>query len=169
MRSLYNEWKKSGELEDILILIKKWRGEGLKIEEVAEKLNVNASTLYLYQNKYSEFNEALKISKEIQLGKVTNSLIKECVGYYYEEERTTTSAIVDKTTGNITNFERVEKIKFKKYARPAVGAIIFYLSNSDPKQWQNKLTMVDSDNGIVNNLAEALKELQNAKNGKENR
>lgn len=161
MRSLYKIWKENGELENILTLIKKWRSEGVMIEDIASRLDINPSTLYVYQKKYKEFNEALKISKEIQLGKVTNSLIKECVGYYYEEERTTTSAIVDKTTGKITNFERVEKIKFKKYARPQVGAIVFYLGNADPKQWQNKLNISEEDNGIIDNLSEALKELRN--------
>lgn len=160
MRSLYKIWQEKGELENILTLIKKWRSEGTKIEDIALKLNINPNTLYVYQKKYPEFDEALKISKEIQLGKVTGSLIKECVGYYYDEERTTTSAIVDKTTGKITNFERVEKIKFRKYARPQVGAIIFYLGNADPKQWQNKLNISEEDNGIIDSLTEALKELK---------
>ena len=52
-KNVYEEWKKSGELENILILVAKWRRDGAEINEIAEKLGVSRTTVFKYQNDYT--------------------------------------------------------------------------------------------------------------------
>lgn len=156
-KNIYEEWKKSGELENILILVAKWRRDGAEINEIADKLGVSRTTVFKYQNDYPDFADALKKGKEIVDSEVENSLIKECIGYTYEETTTTTTAIVDKETGQITSLERIETRKFTKYARPSPTAIAYYLNNRLPSKWKNKVVVdAENDNGILPKLLEAM-------------
>ena len=160
MRSIYKQWKNDGKLEEILTLVKKWRSLGAELEEIAKKLGINVSTLYVYQNKYEEFGEALKRGKEILDAEVESSLRKECVGYYYEETTTTTQAVIDKATGQITTMERVEKRTIRKYARPSITAIVYYLNNREPDLWRNRVLVEgENENGILPQIISAMKEI----------
>lgn len=144
MRDLYRDWVKNGELENILLLVKKWREDGAGLDEIAEKLKISRTTLFKYQNDHADFADALKRGREIVDTEVENSLKKECVGYYYDETVTTTTAIIDETTGAITNLKRVETKTFKKYARPSPTAIAYYLNNRLPDKWRNRVvTSID--------------------------
>ena len=159
MRSIYKQWESEGKLNEILTLVKKWRSLGAELEEIANKLGINTSTLYVYQKKYKEFDNALKRGKEILDAEVENSLAKECIGYYYDETTTTTQAIIDKATGQITSMERVEKKTIRKYARPSITAIAYYLNNREPDLWKNKVLLDgENENGILPQLISAIKE-----------
>ena len=156
-RNVYEQWKKSGELDNILILVAKWRRDGAEINEIAEKLGLSRTTVFKYQNDYPDFANALKKGKEIVDSEVENSLVKECIGYTYEETITTTTAIVDKETGQITSLEKIETKKFTKYARPSPTAIAYYLNNRLPGKWKNKVVVdAENDNGILPKLLEAM-------------
>ena len=158
MKSFYDIWKESDEWDNILLLIKKWRSEGMLLDDIAERLGISRAVLYDYQKKYKDFSDALKVGKEIIDAKVEESLIQECLGYNYEETTTTTTAIIDKETGQVTNLQRVESKTTKKRTRPSVTAIAYYLNNRAPKKWKNKV-VVDTDdyNGILPKLIEAMK------------
>lgn len=159
MRSIYKQWESEGKLNEILTLVKKWRSLGAELEEIANKLGINTSTLYVYQKKYKEFDNALKRGKEILDAEVENSLAKECIGYYYDETTTTTQSIIDKATGQITSMERVEKKTIRKYARPSITAIAYYLNNREPDLWKNKVLLDgENENGILPQLIYAIKE-----------
>lgn len=156
-KNVYEEWKKSGELENILILVAKWRRDGAEINEIAEKLGLSRTTVFKYQNDYADFANALKKGKEIVDSEVENSLVKECIGYTYDETTTTTTAIVDKETGQITSLEKIETKKTTKYARPSVTAIAYYLNNRLPNKWKNKVVVdAEGDDGILPKLLEAM-------------
>lgn len=165
MKSIYKEWIESGELENILTLVTKWRGEGAELDDIADKLGIHRSTLFDYQKKYKDFADALKRGKEIMDGEVENSLIKECVGYFYDETTTTTTAIVDKRTGEITDLEKVETRKVHKYARPSATAIAYYLNNREPKKWKNKVIFDgENDNGLLPKLLGAINGTKSERN-----
>ena len=139
MKSYYDTWKKDGVLPEVLDMIKGWRADGAQLDEIAKKLNISRATLFDYQNKYSDFSDALKTGGMIMDGKVEDSLLKECAGYEYEETTTTTTAIIDKKTGRVSSLEKVEKRTTKKYARPSITAIIYYLNNRIPDKWKNRI------------------------------
>ena len=89
------------------------------------------------------------------------------MGYYYDETTTIRTAIIDKATGQITDLERIETKTTKRYARPAIGAIAYFLNNRDPQNWKNKVTVDgENDNGILKNLIEAIKQEQGENAGK---
>lgn len=156
-KNIYEQWKESGELENILILVAKWRRDGAEINEIADKLGISRTTVFKYQNDYADFANALKKGKEIVDSEVENSLIKECIGYTYEETITTTTAVVDKETGQITSLERIETRKTTKYARPSATAIAYYLNNRLPNKWKNKVVVdAENDDGILPKLLEAM-------------
>ena len=162
MRNIYEQWQRDGQLENVLLLMKKWRAEGAELNEIAEKLHISRTTLFDYQAKHSDVADALKIGKEIMDAKVENSLIRECEGYEYEETTTTTTAIIDKKTGQVTNLEKIEKRTTKKYARPSLSAIAYYLNNRAPSKWKNRMVVdTDDENGILPKLIEALNETKN--------
>ena len=77
--------------------------------------------------------------------KVEDSLLKECTGYEYEETTTVTTAIIDKKTGQVSTLERVEKRTTKKYARPSITAIAYYLNNRTPENWKNRVVTTIED------------------------
>lgn len=145
MKSFYNGWKKDGELEKVLSLVKGWRANGAPLDEIAKKLGISRATLFEYQNKYSDFSDALKAGEKIMDSKVEDSLLKECTGYEYEETTTVTTAIIDKKTGQVSTLERVEKRTTKKYARPSITAIAYYLNNRTPENWKNRVVTTIED------------------------
>lgn len=167
MKSVWEQWEKEGKLDDILLLVKRWRGQGAEMSEIADKLHIAQSTLYKYQAEHSEFAEALKVGKEIMDATVENSLFKECVGYEYEETTTITTAIIDKKTGQPSNLERVERRTTKKYARPSATSIAYYLNNRVPEHWKNKVYYDkvyydgEADDGILPKLLGAMLDAKN--------
>lgn len=159
MRDVYKQWEKEGRLNDVLVLVKKWREEGAGLDEIAEKLNISRTTLFKYQKEHSNFADALKRGKEILDAEVENSLKKECIGYTYEEKITTTTAVIDKRTGEITDLNKVETKVITKYARPSLSAIAYYLNNRVPSKWKNRMVFdTDDENGLLPKLIEALNE-----------
>lgn len=67
------------QVKDKLISVEGWAREGLTNEQIARKLGINPDTLYKYQNKYSEFADALKKGKEIVDYEVENALLKNAL------------------------------------------------------------------------------------------
>lgn len=139
MKSIYRNWQESGELKNILDRVRMWRGDGAELNEIAKKLGISRTTLFEYQDKYPDFADALKTGEQVMNSKVEDSLIKECVGYEYEETTTTTTAIIDKKTGQVSSLEKVEKRTTKRYARPSVTAIAYFLNNRVPSKWKNRV------------------------------
>lgn len=167
MRDVYKDWEKDGKLESILLLVKKWRADGAGLNEIADKLGISRTTLFKYQDIHSDFADALKKGKEVVDAEVENSLKKECIGYHYEETTTTTTAIVDKRTGEITDLKKVETRTTKKYARPSVTAIAYYLNNRTPTRWKNRVVMTAEESVTDDTVKEMEKYFSEKKKGKE--
>lgn len=157
MRDVYRDWQSEGRLDTVLMLVRKWREDGAGLDEIAEKLNISRTTLFKYQKEHADFADALKRGKEIVDSEVENSLKKECIGYTYEETTTTTTAIINERTGEITDLKRVETKTTKRYARPSVSAIAYYLNNRLPSKWKNRVVTVLEDE---NSEDETVKEME---------
>lgn len=115
------EWK------DRLALVQGWARDGLSNEQIATNMGISVKTLYEWQNKYSEFREALKKGKEVVDREVENALLKRAMGYTYTEIREETDP-----DGN------VRVIKTVKEVQPDTTAQIFWLKNRKPAEWRDK-------------------------------
>jgi len=144
----YIEWLKP----DNLLKLSAWARDGLSDVQIAEKIGIACSTLYAWQNTYSEFSEALKKGKEVADIEVENALFKRAIGY--EVDETTTE------DGVITKIVR-------KHIQPEVGAIAFWLKNRKPKVWQDRQELahsgrIDGANALANLSEEQLRALADA-------
>ena len=134
-RTSYKDWL----TEEGLTKIIGWARDGLVNEQIAQNIGIHPSTLYAWQNKYPEIDEALKQGKEVVDREVENALLKRALGYEYEEVK----MIATESGG-----KRVEKTR--KQVLPDVTAQIFWLKNRKPKEWRDKQEVEHSgDLGVV--------------------
>lgn len=125
-----------------LISIEGWARDGLTDAQIADKMGINVSTLYAYQNKYSEIKEAIKKGKIPVDTEVENVLLKRIRGFEYEE---TITEIYETPNGQ----QRKHIKKYKKYALPDTTALIFWLKNRRPDKWREKSENDNMDNESV--------------------
>lgn len=65
--------------QDGLVLVTGWARNGLTDEQIAQNIGITRSTLYEWKNKYSDFSDALKKSKEYCDIQVENALYKKAL------------------------------------------------------------------------------------------
>lgn len=65
--------------EEGLILINGWARTGLTNEQIAEKMEINASTLYDWKKRYKKIGDALKEGQELINFRVLNALVKKAL------------------------------------------------------------------------------------------
>lgn len=139
-------------------LIKRWRCQGLSIQQICEKMGIDIRTLRSWRKKYPELEEALAYCKEVTISRVEQSLYQRALGYDYEE---TTRELIE---GEM----RVTKI-VTKHVVPDVKAILNFLYNRDPQHWralQEPLEQTQYTEAIQNVLI-AMKEVAESGNSKE--
>src|SRR5699024_11916274 len=71
----YHEWLKP----EKLILIRKWRRDGLTIEQTAKAMGINPDTIYTWVKKFPEISEALKTGKEEANAIIENKLFQKAL------------------------------------------------------------------------------------------
>jgi hypothetical protein len=123
------------------ILVEGWARDGLTNEQIAHNLGITVKTLYEWQNKYSEFRNALKNGKEVVDRLVENALFKRAMGYDYEE--VTREPLYHPITGEpILDKKGKPKVVVTKVIRkqvnPDTTAQIFWLKNRKPGEWRDK-------------------------------
>ena len=123
----YHDWI----TEEGLLKIEGWARDGLTDEQISHNIGIHPSTLYDWQNKYSEIAEALKNGKEVVDRQVENALLKRALGYEYEEVK----QIIEKDEMG-KDRKRIEKTI--KRVVPDVTAQIFWLKNRKPNEWRDK-------------------------------
>lgn len=106
------------------ILVQGWARDGLTDDQIAKNLGICLTTLYEWKNKYAEFAQAIKKSKEVADREVESSLFKRANGYTYEE-------IIYNGDGEIVK-------RITKEVQPDVTAQIFWLKNRKPAEWRDK-------------------------------
>lgn len=128
--------------EDGLLLLSAWARDGLTDEDIAEKMNIHPSTLYVYKKDYPEISEALKKGKEVADIEVENALFKRATGYTH----TIVKPFMYK--GEVIIAELVEEIA------PDVAAAFIWLKNRRPDKWRdrpegNKYAASNESNNII--------------------
>jgi hypothetical protein len=118
-----------------------WARDGLIDREIAKRLGIGERTLYEWKERYPQFAQALKVSKEDADYQVEDSLYKRANGYEYEE--VTMEPLYNPVTGQpILTSDGVPKIAVtkivKKRVAPDATSAIFWLKNRQPKKWRDK-------------------------------
>lgn len=134
-RSKYVYWtSKEG-----LALIRDWVRNGYINDELAKLMKIAPSTLYEWQNKFSEIAEALKDEKQVADAKVESETYRMATGYYYPEEQAmkVKEESYDDEGRKVTR-EKIEIITLNRYkpAEPTVN--MFWLKNRRPETWKEK-------------------------------
>ncbi|MCI1693296.1 transposase [Aneurinibacillus aneurinilyticus] len=111
--------------------IQKWCEEGLTNDVICKRLNIAQSTWYEYQKEYPMLSELVKMGKSVIDSQVENSLLKAALGYDYEEIKT----IVEEDK-NGKKRTRIEKVK--RHQPPNPTAMIFWLKNRAPDNWNDR-------------------------------
>lgn len=138
------------EMDGKIDLVTGWFRNGATMEQIAENLGVNVSTLYEWKRDYPQFSEAIKIGRDFADIMVENALFQNALGYEYEEETVTNSGQV---------------VKVKKKAAGNTAAQIFWLKNRKSSVWRDKQniehsgTMVQQHVDLSNLSDEELAEL----------
>lgn len=109
---------------DSLLKLEAWARDGLTDEDLARKMGIAPSTLYVWKKKYLEFDQALKRGKEVVDIQVENALLKKALGYTLTEVKKEQSG--DK-------YKVVETIK---EVSPDTSAQMFWLKNRKPDKWR---------------------------------
>lgn len=111
--------------------IQQWCQEGLTNEQMCDKLDIAPASWYEYASKHPIFSELINWSKSVTINRVESSLFKLAMGYEYEEIKT----IIEEDK-NGKKRTRIEKIKRHQPANPT--AMIFYLKNRAPNEWNDR-------------------------------
>lgn len=128
-RGKYEDWL----TEDGLLKVQGWARDGLSNEQIAHNIGITAKTLCEWQNRFSEFRNAIKKGKEVVDREVENALLKRALGYEYDE--VTQEPVTDKDTG-ITEMRVTKRVT--KQIVPDVTAQIFWLKNRKPDEFRDK-------------------------------
>ena len=135
-------------VEEKLMLIQKWCGDGLSESQIANNLGVAMSTFSDYKIKHPELMEALKKGKEVFITEVENALAKKALGFYYEEEKT----YIRHEDGKDVKYKEISK----KYQPPDVAACSLLLKNKDRGNWSDNPMKLD----LEREMAEFRKEIE---------
>lgn len=68
--------------------IENWLRNGFKEKEVAQKLGISWPTFCSYKNKYPEFLNLVKKSRENLVGEVKSAIFRRATGFTYTEKKT---------------------------------------------------------------------------------
>ncbi|CCI60668.1 putative phage protein [Staphylococcus equorum subsp. equorum Mu2] len=109
--------------EDNLIRVQGWARDGLTMEQIAHNIGITKPTLYKWQERDTNFLNALKVNRDSADRQVENALFKNAIGFKYTEQQLT-------DTGEV--------VDVKKYAKPNTTAQIFWLKNRKQEVWREK-------------------------------
>jgi len=112
---------------EMLPKIEEYARKGLTNEQIAKNLGITAKTLYEWQNKYSEFGNALKAGKEIADREVENALYKRATGYSHPEDK-----IFLGPGGQPVIVHTI------KHYPPDPTSMIFWLKNRQSQKWRDR-------------------------------
>lgn len=122
-----------------LLEIAAWCRDGYTDKEIAEKLDISQDSFYVYKNKYTEFSDTLKETKEIADIKVENSLNRNANGYDYEEQTVVMKKeVIYKDGKRVKEITYPEVITLTKHKEAETKAQQFWLQNRKPEKWRNQ-------------------------------
>ena len=116
--------------EDNLMLLEAWARDRYTMEDIANRIGIDRSTIYDWQTKYPEIAQALRRGREIVDYMVENALLKSALGYKTKEVKVTTVMRYGKVV------ETTKEVTDKEQA-PNVSAIQMWLYNRSKDKWKN--------------------------------
>lgn len=124
------------------LLAEKNARDGLNDEQNAQNLGISIAVFYDYQNKYPEFQDAIKKGKTPVTIQVENSLIKKAIGYEYVEE--TIEYYPPKDNDPSNKALKVKSVKrTKKYYPPDTASMFGYLYNKARNEYKRNWDKLD--------------------------
>lgn len=123
-KSLYDEMVKP-HIDDI----KKWVQAGATTEEIADALDISATSLYKYQREKDELKKAFARGRKVVVCDIKAALLKKALGFEYCEEKK-----VGRKDKNGENIVLVEK--YTRQCLPSETAAAMLLRNYDP-EWRD--------------------------------
>lgn len=154
-KSLAAEWL----TEDGLILLEGWAREGLKDDDIANKIGISKSTFYEWKKKYQDFSDALKKGKAPVDFKVENQLLQSALGHFVTVKEPMKLKTVKRIDGKMIEEERVEYVDKQIYIAPVPICQFFWLKNRKPDKWRDKQeAQVSLSTGQLADLIDGLKE-----------
>lgn len=136
----YHDWL----TEDGLMRLESYARDGLTDEQIAQKMGVATSTLYVWMDRFPAISEAIKKGKAPVDMEVENALLRRALGYDYEE------VTHDLRKNPETGEQELMVVKvIKKHMPPDTLAQIFWLKNRKPAQWRDKPEDKDNKDNTV--------------------
>lgn len=119
-----------------------FRADTYTIYEICRIVKISKSTLYRWMSEYSDFAQAVEDAKDersqIIVIEAKKSLMKKIKGYDVTETKVVTVPGKKKDANGDPTPTIKEQITTKKHIQPDTAAIIFALTNGDPKHWRNR-------------------------------
>lgn len=115
--------------------IQQWFQEGVNAEDIIKNLGIGKTTWYEYIDKHPMLAELVKWSRSVTISRVETSLLKAATGYSYDEIKTIIEE--DKNGKKKTRIEKVNR-----YMPPNPTAMIFYLKNRAPNEWNDRRELI---------------------------
>lgn len=107
------------------------------VQEVCDLVGISRSTFYKWEREKKQFAHLLKnAKKELEasmIAEAKRSLRKKIAGYDVEETRIVLGRAKEGGQPTVK-----EKVITKKHVAPDTGAIIFFLTNKLPSEFQNR-------------------------------
>lgn len=123
------------------------RSCGVSDTLIAERLEINLTTLYRWRTKYESFRLNYEEGYLLANAKVQRSLFNRAVGYNIEEVDT---KIAKDQKGKIKSITTNQKTK---HIPGDTTAQIFWLKNRMPEQWKDKIEETGTNgDGLVQSL-----------------
>lgn len=136
--------------EEGLLQLEEWARSGLIDRQIAHNIGISHETLCQWKKRYPEIAESIQAGKDVVDLQVVNALHREAIGYDYTEQ-------------SVSN--KGDVMDVRKYARPNVSAIRFWLKNR--QGWEEKTTTkhegsmdLQVQESPVDKLRERLKAIQ---------
>ena len=145
--------------EDGLLLLRKWKRDGLTDEQIAHKCDIRRETLYAWKRQHPHISNALTRGREIVDTEVENSLLKKCHGYTVDLKKTFKVKRVefDPDTGRkISEYEELVVGYDQAHIPADTPAQKFWLINRAKDKWREKQ---EPENTEINEQLERVDEL----------
>ena len=130
-------FKKYGKktVERIVELVK---SDTYTIAEICRQVGISPATFHRWQDEHEEFHQAIDEAYDDRMQylakEAEKSLLKKIQGY----EVTETKVVTVPANGDPSKPTIKEQTTQKKHVAPDTAAIIFTLTNGDPKRWKNR-------------------------------
>lgn len=111
--------------------------------DLAQVFGISLTTLYEWKQRYPEFAESIRLSKDTADDAVELALFRKATGYSFDSEK-------------VFQFEGAPvRVAIVEHVPPSDTAMIFWLKNRRPDQWRDK---TETDLNVKGDLASIVAE-----------